>query len=88
MPTSNAANSKKIRLAGLRENIKRQEDVVKRKNQEVKDISKRNKQVTKGKGPQAEMQAAQLLNMKKQDAFRAKQRLLAMKAGYQKERGK
>ena len=88
MISSNAAKSKKIRLAGLKANIDRQADLVKRKNEDWRAFSKQAKQANKGKGIKAQMQSDMILNAKKQDYFRAKQRLAQMRLGYQTERKK
>lgn len=86
MVQSNAAKSKQARLAGLKANIERQADLVKRKHADISKFSKMSKTANKGKGLKAQMQSDVILNSKKQDYFRAKQRLNDMKLGYQTER--
>lgn len=88
MAISNARKSHNLRLAGLKAQIDRQAELVKRKREDITKFNKMAKTANKGKGLKAEMQSNLILNSKKQDHFRAKQRLDEMKLGYQNERKK
>lgn len=90
MATLSKTNStaKKLRLANMKALINKQEDLLKAKNKDWKNYSKLAKSLSKGKGVQVLMQQQQILNSKKQDAFRTKQQLLLMKLQYKKEKAK
>ena len=82
------SQSKKLRLAQMKALINKQEELLKRKNQDWKNYSKLAKKLSKGKGFQVLMIQQQILNSKKQDAFRTKQRLLEMKLQYKNEKSR
>lgn len=86
MATSNQSNSKKLKLQQMKALIDRQAELVKSKNADWRKYSALAKKLSKGKGLSVLMQQQQLLNSKKQDAFRTKQKLLQMKLAYKKER--
>jgi hypothetical protein len=86
MATSNASNSKKLKLQQMKVLVDKQAALVKSKNDDCRKYSALAKKISKGKSISVLMQQQMILNSKKQDAFRAKQKLLQMKLAYKTER--